>query len=101
MAFTNFGDFAHHQGGASSIGPQASAAAASFGLTGSSVDLLTTEGIVSAWVAAGITSGSPTNFTVTAKLQESTTGSGSWTDVTGGALPVIGPITSATAITDA
>jgi hypothetical protein len=99
MAFSHIGDFAHAQGGASSIGPQASGAQASFGLTGTGVDMLTTEGIVSAWVSAGGTSGAPTNWTVTAKLQESSDNS-TFTDMTNGALPVIGPITSSSAISD-
>lgn len=99
MPFTTLGDFSHAQGGATSIAPQASGAQASFGLVGNSVDLLGTEGIVSAWVAAGVTSGSPTNWTVTAKLQYSTDNS-VWVDFSDGALPVIGPKTSATALYD-
>lgn len=66
------------QAGGGSVRPQASAAAT---VDGSAVDLLGAEGPVHLLASVGATTGTPTSFTVTWKLQESDTSGGTYADL--------------------
>lgn len=52
-------------------------------VNGDSVEFKDHVGPVAGLFSLGSATGTPTSFTVECKLQESTTGSGSWTDITG------------------
>lgn len=73
----------------SSIVPQAAVAGA---VTGTAVDTIGF-GDAMAVISIGATTGTPTSFTVNAKVQESADGSTGWTDKTGAAI-VAGTVAS-------
>ncbi len=78
---TFFSDLHAQFVGGESIGPL-TIAASSATISGSSIDMLTADGSVYGYLTIGTVSASTANYAV--KLQESDSGTGSWTDITSG-----------------
>lgn len=71
MSATFISDFRDQQGGGIIMPAQASGTQSSFALTGTSVDLLNTEGPIGVLWSVGLVTGTPDSFIVTYKLQYS------------------------------
>lgn len=74
-------DARNQLGGGPSQLPGSSALSGTTAANGSSVDCDLIEGPVTLFVFTGATTGSPSSFSVAAKLQESDDGSSGWTDL--------------------
>lgn len=74
-------DARNQLGGGPSQLPGSTALSGTTAANGSSVDCDLIEGSVTLFVFTGATTGSPSSFSVAAKLQESDDGSNNWTDL--------------------